>query len=233
MFLVVKVSKKSAYLGPVMLEICAFHLEDCFTAVHAGAQRLEVCTHYTEGGLTPPTEWIFALKHSVHVPLVAMVRPRGGDFHYSSEEWTTMKRQAEGLRQAGAHALVFGGLNQHSSLDIEANKALMKTVGLPAVLHRAFDEIPDPLQGVHDAIQAGFCRILTSWGQKDPETFKKIQKMAGMQIEILPGGGISSTNVARYVDMGCTQIHSSAITGPKQRVDQIEIQALLAQMSDK
>ena len=68
-----------------MVEICAFHLEDCYEAVRYGAERLEVCQNYEVGGTTPPKEWIFALRHSVHVPLVAMIRPRGGNFHKKSK----------------------------------------------------------------------------------------------------------------------------------------------------
>lgn len=212
-----------------MLEICTFSLEDAFTAVASGAERLEVCKDYSVGGLTPPSEWVFALKHSVNVPLVAMVRPRGGSFMYSPEEWVQMKASGLHLRKAGAHALVVGGLTAQSRLDIKACKDFIQSVGLPCVLHRAFDEIADPLQGVDDAVQAGFSRILTGWGAKNLDMLRRIKAHAGHRIEVLPGGGIRSENAADYTALGFRQLHSSAILN-RERLEVFpdEVRALLA-----
>ena len=69
-----------------MLEIATFTLEDAFAAAEAGADRIEVCQNYSEGGLTPPSEWVFALRQTVQIPVIAIVRPRKGGFHYSDEE---------------------------------------------------------------------------------------------------------------------------------------------------
>ena len=211
-----------------MLEICTFSLEDSFAAVAAGAERLEVCRDYREGGLTPPSEWIFALKHSVNVPLVAMVRPRGGDFSYTPEEWESMHSSGLALRKAGAHALVFGGLTAKGQLDLAQCKRLIHAVGLPCVLHRAFDELADPEQGIEDAIHAGFSRILTGWGAKDLGALQRMKKQAGQRIELLPGGGIRSNNAQAFVDIGFRQLHSSAILDSERlEVHADEVRALL------
>ena len=68
-----------------MLEIATFCLEDAFRAAEAGADRIEVCKNYEDGGITPPTEWIFALNQAIQIPIVSMVRPRGGGFYYSDQ----------------------------------------------------------------------------------------------------------------------------------------------------
>lgn len=209
-----------------MLEICAFHLEDCYDAVRAGAERLEICQDYEAGGIGPPKEWIFALKHSVHVPLVAMIRPRPGNFCYSKEEWQTMHERAIEYKNAGAHSLVFGGLSRKNRLDIPSSSNLIQSIGLPCVLHRAFDSLEDPFQGVEDAISAGFIRILTGWGSKDLHTLHALKNLAGSRIEILPGGGIRSSNVSPYLKLGFKQIHSSGITGPSLRMNSSEVLGL-------
>ncbi|MFM1884692.1 MAG: hypothetical protein RL168_876 [Bacteroidota bacterium] len=213
-----------------MLEICTFSLEDAFAAVEAGAERLEICTDYASGGTTPPEEWIFALKHSVHVPMVAMVRPRGGHFQYTEAEWEDMALTGLKLRKAGAHALVFGGLTAKGKLDVAHCRSMIQRVGLPCVLHRAFDEIEDPLAGLEDAIACGFSRILTGWGLRDLTTLKLLKLRAGHRIEILPGGGIRSTNVSDYTALGFTQVHSSAIPAGKPHLDPGEVQAMLRQL---
>ena len=211
-----------------MLEICTFSLEDSFAAVAAGAERLEVCRDYREGGLTPPSEWIFALKHSVNVPLVAMVRPRAGNFTYSSDEWAQMHASGLALRKAGAHALVFGGITAKGRLDVPRCKQFIQAVGLPCVLHRAFDELSDPIQGLEDAVSAGFSRILTGYGSVDLRVLRELKKQAGQRIEILPGGGIRSSNAEIYTDLGFRQLHSSAILdGERLEVHTDEVRALL------
>ncbi len=211
-----------------MLEICAFRLEDCYEAVHHGAERLEVCQKYDLGGITPPEEWLFALRQSVPVPLVAMIRPRGGDFTYSDAEWVKMRQSAQTLKRAGAHQLIFGGMTPHGRLDVTRCRSLIQEIGMPCVLHRAFDALTDPMQGVDDAISAGFTRILTGYGQQAPATLREIKYKAAGRIEILPGGGIRSSNVQDYLNMGFHQVHSSAILDEKQRVNGPEVQALFA-----
>jgi copper homeostasis protein len=211
-----------------MLEICTFSLEDAFTAVEAGAERLEVCRDYRVGGLTPPPEWIFALKHSVNIPLVAMVRPRAGNFTYSSDEWAQMQTSGLALRKAGAHALVFGGITAKGRLDIQRCKQFIQAVGLPCVLHRAFDELSDPNQGLEDAVSAGFSRILTGYGSLDLRVLHELKKQAGQRIEILPGGGIRSSNAATYTELGFRQLHSSAILDRERlELEPDEVRALL------
>ena len=211
-----------------MVEICAFHLEDCYEAVRYGAERLEVCQKYELGGITPPQEWIFALRHSVHVPLVAMIRPRGGNFVYNPEEWEQIRESAMALKRAGAHQLIFGGMTPNGRLEVSRCRALIQEWAIPCVLHRVFDALADPLQGVEDAISAGFIRILTGYGQNDPGLLQEIKRKAAGRIDILPGGGIRSSNAQAYVDMGFQQVHSSAILDKKQRVSGPEVQALLA-----
>lgn len=130
-----------------MLEICAFHLQDFHTAVASGADRLEVCVEYEHGGLTPPSEWIRVLHETYpHIPLVSMARPRGGDFCYSDKEWDQLSADAVELRDAGSAAIVFGCLTADHKLDIPRCQQLITHLKCPCVLHRAFDEIEDPLR---------------------------------------------------------------------------------------
>ena len=130
-----------------MLEICAFSLQDLHTAVAFGADRLEVCVKYEYGGLTPPSKWIRELRQTYpSIPLVSMARPRGGDFLYSDEEWNQLSADAVELRSAGSSAIAFGCLTADRKLDIPRCQQLIAQLQCPCVLHRAFDEIEDPLR---------------------------------------------------------------------------------------
>jgi|TARA_B110000444_G_C18840038_1_gene598314 copper homeostasis protein len=206
-----------------MLEIATFTLEDAFAAAEAGADRIEVCQNYSEGGLTPPSEWVFALRQTVQIPVIAIVRPRKGGFHYSDEEVLEIQNQGHSLKSAGAQALVFGCLNKDSMLDMNTCKFLIKDWGLPAVLHRAFDECIDPFKTIDESIKSGFSRILTSKGSENIKLLQELKIHANNKIEILPGGGIRSANIDEYLNSGFSTIHSSAITGVKNKMDPGEI----------
>ncbi len=208
-----------------MLEIATFSLEDAFTAAEAGADRIEVCQNYIEGGLTPPAEWVFALRQTVEIPIISIVRPRKGGFHYSDQEVVEIQNQGHSLKSAGAQALVFGCLKD-SMLDIDTCKFLIKDWGLPAVLHRAFDECLDPFKTIDESIKSGFSRILTAKGLKNIKLLEELRIHANDRIEILPGGGIRSANIDEYINIGFNTIHSSAITGVKNKMDPGEIALL-------
>tara|TARA_B100000767_G_C19757305_1_gene533539 strand:+ start:1802 stop:2443 length:642 start_codon:yes stop_codon:yes gene_type:complete len=209
-----------------MLEIATFSLEDAFAAAEAGADRIEVCQNYFEGGLTPPSEWVFTLRQTVQIPIISIIRPRKGGFSYTDEEVLEIQNQGHSLKSAGAQALVFGCLKKDSMLDVDTCKFLIKDWGLPAVLHRAFDECKDPFKTIDESIKSGFSRILTAKGLENIKLLEELRTYANNRIEILPGGGIRSANIDEYLNSGFNTIHSSAITGIKNKMDPGEIALL-------
>lgn len=48
------------------------------------------------------------MKRSVTLPVFVMIRPRGGDFLYSPDEFAVMKQDIASLKLAGADGMVFG-----------------------------------------------------------------------------------------------------------------------------
>ena len=70
----------------IELEICCGSYRSAEAALEAGAQRVELCSGLSEGGLTPSIGLVKAvcgLKGIVHHVLI---RPRGGDFLYGAKE---------------------------------------------------------------------------------------------------------------------------------------------------
>jgi copper homeostasis protein len=95
-----------------------------------------------------------------------------------------------------------------------------------------FDDLSDPLAALEDAIDAGFQRILTSWGARDLEVLKSLRERANGRLELLPGGGIRSTNAQHYRDAGFDWIHSAALSPEAYRAavplpDEAEVKALM------
>jgi copper homeostasis protein len=200
----------------VLLEICCGSLDDALEAEGGGADRVELCSALFLGGLTPSFGTIIEAKARLNIPIMVMIRPRGGGFCYTKAEMAVMEQDTVLAVERGADGIVFGILNQDGTIDLDRSKRILKLVGgRQAVFHRAFDVTPDPLKSLDQLVDLGVTRILTS-GQEDtgPEgapLIKRLIDYAGDRIEILPGGGIKPHNLQQMVQFtGCKQVHLAA-----------------------
>lgn len=201
----------------ITLEICTFNATDVVRAIDAGADRIELCASYVEGGITPSTGNILhAFDHIAPENVVIMIRPRGGNFIYDAEEFEVMKKDILHVKSLGAQQVIFGIIQVNGKLDIVLNKKLVDAAGhMQCTLQRAFDLTRDPFEALADAQQIGFTRILTS-GQKSTawegrDTIRQLINQSHGSIQILPGAGINRNNAAELIAFtGCTQIHTSA-----------------------
>jgi copper homeostasis protein len=204
-------------MANILLEICCGSIDDAIQSEKGGADRVELCSALFLGGLTPSIGTIKEAKLRLKIPVMVMVRPRGGGFCYTEAEMATMERDAEAAIDSGADGVVFGALQPDGKIDVRRTNRLRHLIGnRQAVFHRAFDVTPDPLKALEQLVDLGITRILTS-GQKDtvPEGAELIAKLierAGKRIEILPGGsGLRPFNMLGIVEMtGCRQVHMTA-----------------------
>jgi copper homeostasis protein len=184
-----------------LLEISVEALESALAAERGGADRIELCADLSLGGVTPGTDLMRTTRAQVRIPIFSMVRPRAGDFVYSTAEFAEMKRSVVGAKEAGMDGVVLGVLTKQHRVDVERTRELTELARpLPVTYHRAFDEITDLHQALEDIIQSGAKRILTSGGAKSAlegaATLAKLIEAAGERIAIVPGAGISSINIA-------------------------------------
>ncbi len=200
----------------VLLEICCGSIDDAVEAERGGADRIELCSALFLGGLTPSIGTITEAKARLKIPVMVMVRPRGGGFCYTDAEFATMERDARAAVQNGADGVVFGILCPDGTIDLERTARMKQCIGdRQAVFHRAFDVTPDPFRTLDKLVDLGITRVLTS-GQQDsvPEGADLIRKLiehAAGRIEILPGGGLKPYNVREMVErLGCNQVHVTA-----------------------
>ncbi len=199
-----------------VIEIAVDSMPDALAAVAAGASRLEVCSRLDLGGLTPPDDLVRALVTKTTIPLFAMVRPRGGDFLYSEEEFDMMRRQVVEAKSWGVHGLVLGALTDESTVDVARIRHLVDLAApLPVTFHRAFDRCSDLEASARTLATAGVARILTSGGRTSAEAgliaLRDLHRAVGREITILPGGGVRPANIRRILDVaGVSEIHSAA-----------------------
>lgn len=197
-----------------LLEVCVESFSDAMRAAEAGADRIEYCSALALGGLTPTSGALARLK-DIAAPCMVMIRPRSGGFYYDADELAIMKHEIALARDAGATGVVFGACDRGGALDVPTLCDLMaECEGLQTTLHRVFDEVPDQLHALEQAIEIGFDRILTSGGQPDARSgadqIADLIKQAAGRIAILPGAGVNASNAVEILDVtGAAELHAS------------------------
>jgi copper homeostasis protein len=198
------------------LEICAFNLASALVAQQAGADRIEFCAGPEEGGTTPSAGAIRTAREKLRIALYPIIRPRGGDFLYSDEEFRSMIRDIEYCKQIGCNGVVFGILAADGSVD-KARCARLVEVAYPlgVTFHRAFDWSANPFEAMETIISIGCERILTS-GQRPRaiegvELLDQLVREADDRIVIMPGSGVRAANIAELAGKtGASEFHTSA-----------------------
>ncbi|MEP6926173.1 MAG: copper homeostasis protein CutC, partial [Ginsengibacter sp.] len=202
-----------------------FNIESCIAAREAGAHRIELCDNPSEGGTTPSYGFIKAAREKLSIQLYVMIRPRGGDFFYSDNEFSIMKADIEMCKQLGCDGVVIGLLQKDGSVDKRRCKELcVLAYPLGVTFHRAFDRTNDPFKALEDIIESGCERILTS-GQQPKAVdgiplIKELVKLADDRIIIMPGSGINSENIILLAEnTGAIELHSSASVYTESKMD--------------
>ncbi len=199
-----------------LLEIAVFNIESALTALSAGADRIEFCENPMEGGTTPSFGSLKTLIQKTSQPIFPIIRPRGGDFLYSDDEFASIKSDLLLVKELGYPGAVIGLLKEDGHIDINRTAELVSMAGqMEITFHRAFDRCIDPLKGLEDIIKTGCKRILTSGqvpnaGNALP-LLKELVEIANDRIIIMPGSGVRASNIAEIINKtGAKEIHSSA-----------------------
>lgn len=146
-----------------ILEICVDSLASARSAIAGGADRLELCSALTIGGLTPYTALLSQIRQESKIPIRCLMRPRAGDFLYTTEEISLMAAQIQELKAVGANGFVIGCLTSEGDLDQRAMMPLIEAAGsAPMTLHRCIDVSRNPEQTYRDAAALGIDTVLTS-----------------------------------------------------------------------
>lgn len=191
-------------MGAVVFEVCLDSVEACRAAEDGGASRVELCSALLEGGLTPSFGMLKQARQATTLKIMAMVRPRGGDFCYSAAEFEVMKSDLEMIKSLGADGAVFGLLNPDGTVDRDRTAELIRLARpLPVTFHRAFDVTCDPFAALETLIELGVERILTS-GQEPSvlegvPLLKQLVEHASGRVIIMPGGPVSARNLAPII----------------------------------
>lgn len=198
-----------------IFELCAESAEAARAAESGGADRIELCSQLPIGGITPDFDLITKAIEALSIPVYVLIRPRGGDFVYSADEFEQMRRQIEQVKQAGAAGVAVGVLLSDGRVDVERSRELVR-LGRPmrVTFHRAFDETVDLCEALEAVIQTGADSLLTSGGEPDvlagADSIARLCRQAGERLDIMAGGGLRLTNLLEVVRRsGVSHLHGS------------------------
>lgn len=188
-----------------MLEIIGMSVEDAIAIENCGADRIELVSALTEGGLTPSFGLIESVVNKVKIPVNVMIRHHAKSFVYSDEDINIMIKDIEKVKEIGANGVVFGMLDEKNNIREEQLITLLEAAkGLDVTYHRAIDET-----NVIDSIKIlskyeSITNVLTSAGkgniENNIEKIKEMKKNAG-SINILLGGGLNFENIDRIKNL--------------------------------
>ncbi|HFU6071937.1 TPA: copper homeostasis protein CutC [Listeria innocua] len=212
----------------VLKEACIENTTNLEGAILAGANRIELYDNLAEGGTSVSygvAKHVVKICHEQNVSVMAMVRPRKGNFVYTKEEISIMIDDILMYKKMSADGVVFGCITDAGLLDKPAiNELLKAATGLEVTFHMAFDELveTEKLPAIDWLAEHGVTRILTHGGEgtKLPEeTFvhwRKYIDYAAGRIIILPGGGIKSHNMEWITkEIGAAEIHGTDLFGER------------------
>jgi copper homeostasis protein len=198
-----------------LIEIATSDFLTTKSAVEGGADRIELCANLAEGGTTPSYAHIKKCREAFNIALFPIIRPRGGDFLYTKDEFEIMKNDIKLCKELGCEGIVIGLLNMDGTIDMTRTSELIELAyPLEVTFHRAFDRCKDPFAALEELIEIGCQRILTS-GQKPGvsegvDLIAELNKKADDRIIILPGSGVRKDNIKMLAEKtGCIEFHSS------------------------
>lgn len=199
------------------LEVVVYNIDSAIRAQEGGADRIELCDNPGEGGTTPSYGTIEVVRKALTIDVFVMIRPRGGDFLYSNDEFYSMKRDIYQSQRLSVDGVVFGMLTAEGRIDKKRCKELIeKARPLKVTCHRAFDMARDPFEALEDCIEVGFDRILTSGGYtkaiEGVDTLAKLVTQAAGRISIMAGSGVNEEVVSQIVEKTkVKEVHFSAM----------------------
>lgn len=189
-----------------ILEVCVDSHASAMAAMAGGADRLELCSALSVGGLTPSPALLQQIREVSTIPVRCLMRTRGGDFFYTHAELRQMAAEIRMLRAAGADGFVIGCLTADGDLDAEAMKPLLEAAeGAGLTLHRCIDVSRDLCRTYRDAAALGIDTILTSGGAGNclagMETIRKLIALRDETNgpEVLIGSGVKAAVIVQFL----------------------------------
>ena len=190
----------------MLLEIIATTLSEAIDIEKYGADRIELVTGVSDGGLTPSIALAKEVCESVSIPVYVMLRPHSKSFVYDESDKKVILEDLKALRNTKAEGIVFGALNKDGSIDTDLLKEVILNKGdLKLVFHRAIDRSNNVLENTKLLCEYDIVRILTSGGEDNAilgtDVINQMTDITSeFGITILAGAGLTPHNIKDFIE---------------------------------
>lgn len=203
----------------MVIEACVESISEAIKAESLGATRIELCDNLLVGGTTPSAGTIKIAKHYLSIPIMVLIRPRGGNFVYSPVEIEVMKHDIELCKTIGVHGVVMGALTADGHIDIELMKQLINLARpMRITFHKAIDETFKIMEEFRKLMALGVDYVLTSGGKHTAldgsEIINKMVQLASDKLTVIAAGKITKSNLTEHIEaIGTKEFHGQSIVG--------------------
>ncbi len=199
-----------------IFEACVGNYNEAIRAEALGANRIEFCDNLLEDGTTPSFGSIKKAIKTLKIPVMVIIRPRGGNFEYSEDEADIMLEDIRICKELGVYGVVIGAL-KGNKIDLDLTKRLVEEAKpMQITFHMAFDSIEDKKEAIDKLVELGVHRILTKGGMENAlagkDVLKELVEYANDRIIIMPGKGVNKENrdyILEYT--GAKEIHGTKV----------------------
>lgn len=208
------------------LEVIIQNGEEAIQAEKVGADRLELVSAMTEGGLTPSYGTVKQVMRCTTLPVYVMIRPHSYGYFYNDVDQEIMLDDIQKVTKLGGTGIVIGALTKEGSVDEKfIQEVIEKFPDLTITFHRAFDEVNCQVEAYQTLAKykKNIKYILTSGAAANCLAGKsQLRKLINRSVEIdgpkiMPGSGLSVENIQEiHSDVKANHYHF----GKAVRVDQ-------------
>lgn len=203
----------------IVKEVCVNSLNEALKAVELKADRIELCSELTNGGITPSYGVIKLSKELIEnkAKLFVINRPRTGNFVYSKYEKEIIKENTNIILNLNCNGMVIGCLTEDNLIDIDFLKEIITIIkkhkynnNIELSFHMAFDYIliSKKLESIKILNDLGIKRILTRgdisnsalYNINNIKNYIRYVLHNNLCISIMPGGGITSNNCENFIN---------------------------------
>lgn len=182
-------------------EACVEGFNQALRAQELGADRVELCENLAVGGTTPSLGTILASKKHLKIPVIVMIRPRGGNFVYNRYEMDIMADDIRSCLKAGADGIAIGILNKREEIDMPNLQKLVKLAGhMQVTFHKAIDVSADIEKEFMRLCESRLVhRVLTSGGAstalEGSAMLNRLIDLTKERLSVLVAGKVTQANL--------------------------------------
>ncbi|EPE6996009.1 copper homeostasis protein CutC [Listeria monocytogenes] len=191
-----------------MLEVIVQNPRDAYLAEKYGANRMEVVSAISEGGLTPSYGAIKEIVRASKLPAMMMIRPHSFSFVYDEAAKIVMERDIELAKEVGVQGIVYGGITENGAIDQALLEKVIEWKGdLNLTFHRALEATKD-IEVSYQVLRTygkDINQLLTSGGTANaldslPRLKRWIQDSEAQpdSFQVLVGSGVKPENIATF-----------------------------------